>query len=148
MWTSPKNFPTCVLLNKFCSISSTSISISLMLNPWGLPLSLETFNTEGIFNFSPFGSTIFCIRSPDTKRSMFIPTTFLSLFSLLLTFTNPNILIYAKQWVRALLLLRLSEPSVFYNHHTTQKIYLHHHHPNDHHHHHNSHHTTYLPTPL
>ena len=48
----------------------------------------------------------------------------------------------AKQYVRALLLLRLFELCVFYNHRTPQKIYLyhhsnnHHHHPNDHSHHH------------
>ena len=47
----------------------------------------------------------------------------------------------AKQWVRAFLLIKLFEPSIFHNRRTTQKIYLHHHHhhPNDHHHH-NSHH--------
>ena len=73
-------------------------------------------------------------------------TIFLFFVLHLLPYTNPNILMDAKQWVRALLLLRLFEPFLFYIHHITQKIYLHHYpHSNDHHHHRNSHHTTYLP---
>ena len=83
------------------------------------------------------------------KKPMFMPIVFLSLFFHLLTYTNPNILIDAKQLVLTLFLLRLFEPYVFYNHRITQKIYLHyHHHPNDYHHHHNNHHATYLPPPL
>ena len=95
--------------------------------------------------YGPF-KNIFVSRH-QTEKPIFMPTIFLSLFSRLLKYTNPSTLMGAKQWVRALLLLRLFEPSVFYNHRTIQKIYLYHHYLNGHHHQHNSHHTTYLPTP-
>ena len=57
-----------------------------------------------------------------------MPTIFLSLFSRLLKYTNPSTLMGAKQWVRALLLLRLFEPSVFYNHNTIHGPHHHNHH--------------------
>ena len=83
--------------------------------------------TEDIFICSSFWSKFFCIWSPDTKKSMLISTIFLSPFSRLQGHSNPNTLIDAKQWVRALISLRLSGSSAFYSHHTTQKNYLHHH---------------------
>ena len=75
-----------------------------------------------------------------------MPTISLFLFFHPQKHTNLTILMGAKQWVRALLLFLLFEPSVLDNHHATQKIYHANHHANDHHH--NSHHTTYIPTPL
>ena len=45
----PKNFPTLARLNQFCSLLSTSTSMSLRLNSLDLLLPLETFNTEVIF---------------------------------------------------------------------------------------------------
>ena len=81
------------------------------------------------------------------KDPCLMPIVFLALFFHLQKYTNPSTLMGAKQWVRALLLFLLFEPSVFYNHRATQKSCLHlHHHPNDHHHHHNSHHTTFTST--
>ena len=41
----PRYRPVCALLNQFCSLLSTTTSISLMLNSSGL-LALETFNKE------------------------------------------------------------------------------------------------------
>ena len=78
-----------------------------------------------------------------------MPTLFLPLVFHPQEHTNLNILMGAKQWVRALLLFLLFDPCVFDSPRTNQKIYLcSHHHPNDHHHHHNSHHTTPTSTPL
>ena len=147
MWTKPKDFLTWVLLNQFCSSLSTSTSIFLMLNSAGFLLPLETLNTKDIFIVNSFKTINFCIRSPDTKKPTFMTTIFLSHFFRILSYTNSTTLMGAKQWVKALLLFLLFEPSVFYNHRTTQKVYLYHHHqPNNHHPHHNSHHVTYLPT--
>ena len=52
--------------------------------------------TEGIFVLVLFGSKDFCIRSPDTIKSMFMPTMLLHPFFHLLTSTNPSILMGAK----------------------------------------------------
>ena len=59
-------------------------------------------------------SKSFCIWSSDKKRSMFMPTIFLHPFFYVQEHINPSTLMDAKQWVRALLLLRLFEPFVFY----------------------------------
>ena len=75
MWTNPKNFPTLARLSLFCSSLSTNTSISL--NSSGLLLPLETSNKKDIFICTLFGSKKICIRSQDTKRCIFIPTTFL-----------------------------------------------------------------------
>ena len=47
------------------------------------------------------GQKSFASSHQTQKRPIFIPTSFCFLFSLLLTCTNPNILMDAKQWVRA-----------------------------------------------
>ena len=86
----PRYCPISALLNQFCSLLSTSTSRSLRLNSSGLLLSLETFNKEYIFIYSSFEPKIFCIWSSDTKKSIFMPTIFLSLFSHLLACTNPS----------------------------------------------------------
>ena len=75
------------------------------------------------------------------KGPIFNPTIFLFFFSHPQEHTNPSTFMGAKQWVRALLLLRLFGPSVFDGLRTTQKIY-HTNHTNDHHH--NSHHAIFL----
>ena len=62
--------------------------------------------------------------SGHTKKPMFMPIIFLSLFFHPQEHTNPNILMDAKQWTLTLLLLRLSGLFVFYGLHTTKKIYL------------------------
>ena len=78
----PRYHPICALLNQFCSLISISTSVSLRLNFSGLlPASLETFNKEDIFIFSPFGSKIFCIQSSGTKRSCLSPQFFCLFFS-------------------------------------------------------------------
>ena len=74
----------------------------------------ENGMTEEILFLVILGQEMFCIRSPDTKRSIFMPTMLLHPFFHLLTYTNPNILMDAKQQARALLLLKLFEPFVFY----------------------------------
>ena len=62
-----------------------------------------------------------------------MPTIFLFLFSRLQEHINPTILMDAKQWVRALILLRLFGSCVFGGtvHHATQQP--HHHQQNNHH---------------
>ena len=75
--------------------------------------------TEDILFVVLFGQRVFACGYQTQKRPIFIPTIFLFLFSCLLTCTSPVTLMDAEQWVRALLLLRLFEPSVFYNHCTT-----------------------------
>ena len=51
------------------------------------------------------------------KKPMFMPIIFLSNFFHFLTYTNPTILMDAKQLALTLLLLRLSDPFFFDNHH-------------------------------
>ena len=74
--------------------------------------------TEDIFICIFFWSKSSCIWSPDTKIPTYMPTIFLSLFSRLLTCTNPAILMDDKQ-------LTLSLPAflmlfVFYSHPITK----------------------------
>ena len=45
----PRYRPLCALLNQFCSLLSTSTSMSLRLNSTDLLLPLETFSTEDNF---------------------------------------------------------------------------------------------------
>ena len=123
----------------------------------GLSLMVTTHNstaalregdiTEDIFIFSSFRSKFFCIWPSDTKRPVFMSTIFLPLAFHPQEHTNPSILMDAKQWLRALLLLRIFGSCVYYNHWASKNIFLHQH-PNDHHHYHNSYHTTHLPTSL
>ena len=99
----PKNFPTWTRFNQFFSPLSRGTSISLNLNSSGLLLTLETFNKEDIFILFLFGQKSFCIQSSDTKKPMFMPTIFLSFFFFhLLTYTNPNFLMGARQWALTL----------------------------------------------
>ena len=57
------------------------------------------------------GQKSFCIRSPDTKRYMLIPTIFLSLFSHLHKHTNPTTLMDANQKVGVLFYLCFMSPA-------------------------------------
>ena len=105
--------------------------------------------TKDILIFNSFRPKNFLYLVIRHKKGLYLSPQFFWFFFRLLTYINPNILMGAKQWRRALLLLRPFEPFSFYTRHTTQKIYHHHHHhPSDHHHSHNSHHTTYIPNPL
>ena len=97
IWAISRYCLTCALLNQFCSLLSASTSISLRLNPSGLPLPLEIFNKEGIFILVLFSQKIFYIQSPDIKKPIFMPIIFLSVIFDLLTYTNPSILMGAKQ---------------------------------------------------
>ena len=103
--------------------------------------------TKDILIFDSFRPKNFLYLVIRHKKGLYLSSQFFWFFFRLLTYINPNILMGAKQWRRALLLLRPFEPFSFYTRHTTQKIYHHHHHPSDHHHSHNSHHTTYIPNP-
>ena len=116
--SSPKNFSTWHRLNQFYSSLSTNTSIFLRLNSSDLLLALETFNKEDIFIYSSFWSKTFLYPVTKHKKPKFMPTTFLFLFSLLLTCTNPRTLMDVKQWLKVLLLLRFFDPSEPYNHHT------------------------------
>ena len=69
--------------------------------------------THFIHILRPRRGSIFCIRSPETKRAMFISTIFLSLLSLSLPCTNLSILRDARQQVEVLLLFLLFEPCIF-----------------------------------
>ena len=71
--------------------------------------------TEDILFVVLFAQRVFASGYQTQKGPIFIPTIFLFFFSCLLTCTNPATLMDAEQWVKALLLLRLFEPSVFYN---------------------------------
>ena len=67
-----------------------------------------------------FGQNIFLyLVSKYKKAPIFIPIVFLSLFFHLLTCTNPNTLMDAKQWVKVLFLFLLSRPYIFGNLRTT-----------------------------
>ena len=57
-----------------------------------------------------FGQKIFC-TGHQIQKPIFTPIIFLSIFFHLLT--SPSILMDTKQWVRALLLLRIFEPFIF-----------------------------------
>ena len=146
----PRYRPMSTLLNQFCYFLSTSTSISLRLNSSDLLLaSLETFNKEHIFSFLVLSPKKILISGHQTQKPIFIPTIFVSLVFHPWEHTNPNILMGAKQLVRALLLFLLFDPCVFDNLCTNQKIYFYsHHHPSEHHLHHNSHHITSTSTPL
>ena len=63
------------------------------------------------------------------KKGLFYPHNFSASFFRRLTYTNPNILRDAKQWVKVLLLFLLFLPYVFDSSRTTQSA---HHHCNGH----------------
>ena len=90
IFSSPKNFLTWALLNQFCSSLSTNTSVSLMLN------------------------------SSDLKAHAYVHNFSVSFFFHLLTYTTPNILMDARQWVRALLLFLLFGFYVFDSSYATQ----------------------------
>ena len=71
--------------------------------------------TEDIFIYSSYWvKKKFVSGHQIQKKSMFMPTIFLSLFFHLLSYTNPNILMNAKELALALLLLRLSGSCILY----------------------------------
>ena len=60
----------------------------------------------------------------DTKSPIFMPTTFMPLFSHLQEHTSPTILMDARQWALALLLFLLSGPYVLDSLHTLNKFMI------------------------
>ena len=72
----PRIGPICALLNQFCSLLSTSTSISLRFAPWSSSdlLPLETFNKEDIFIYSSFGQKKKIVFGHQAqKKSLWMP---------------------------------------------------------------------------
>ena len=101
-----------------CSLSASASHVAAMggdtvLYNFEIVFPKNVFNVYCMF-FRNFFNNFMEGKRPSDAFTIF-SQFFCLFFSRLLTYTNRNILMDAKQWVGALILLRLFEPFVFDN---------------------------------